>query len=106
MGEMKAYYAMDKQNDEGSCTVVFAESRGKAKAIAITTDTCEDAEYINIQCRRLPELDKYYKGRTEMDWNNDKDRIILVKHGWHCLYECYDGDLCPAKEWCEQYGRG
>jgi hypothetical protein len=50
---MKAYQVSDKTSWEGYSTVVFAETRGKAKAIALNTDACEGAEYIDIKCYRV-----------------------------------------------------
>ena len=49
---MKAWQVMSDP-DRGS-TVVFAETRGQAKQLAMSTDTCEDASYLEIECRRLP----------------------------------------------------
>ena len=40
---MKAYLVEDAKLDEDYCTVVFAESTGKAKKKAISTNACEDA---------------------------------------------------------------
>ena len=66
---MKAWLARDK--DEFCATVVFAETRGKAKVIAMHTKTCEDTDFIYIEVRREPQMDKYYtEGQKEMDWFN------------------------------------
>ena len=71
------------------------------------TDTCEDCEFIYIEVRRKPQLDKYYRGLNEMDWYNDKDRIALVKEcGFRCSYETLeyiDCSECPAKQYCDAY---
>ena len=101
---MKAWLVREK--DEFCATVVFAETRGKARALALCTDACEDANFCDIEVSRKPNLDKYYKeGKKEMDWDNDSDRIALVKEcGFYCEYfdmgECED---CPAKEYCCEY---
>lgn len=101
---MKAYIVSDKTSWEGCSTVVFAETRGKAKAIALNTDACEDVEYIDIECYRVPSLDKYYKkGKKEMDWEDKDDRVALCKHGWACIDECFEPENCPAKKWCYRY---
>lgn len=102
---MKAYSVRDKNSDYS--TVVFAETSGKAKAIAITTDAFNDYEFTEISARRIPELDKYYRGLDEMDWNNDEDRIAMVKDGnFSCSYEFFEPDdceTCPAKQWCQRW---
>lgn len=102
---MKAWEVKDLDSVEQSTTVVFAETRGKAKQLAMNTDTCEDAEFTRISCRRFPEADKLYRpGMKELDWYDPETRIFLVKHGWQCL----DNDLewcekCAAKEWCGRW---
>lgn len=103
---MKAWIV--KEKDEFSATVVFAETRGKARSLARYTDACEDADFCDIEVRREPSMDKYYKeGKTEIDWDNPKDRIALVKEcGFHCDYYYVDWDDCedcPAKEYCDVY---
>ena len=103
---MKAWLVKDK--NENAATVVFAETRGKAKALAICTEACEDVDFTDIEARRRPQLDKYYtKGKKEMDWYNSKDRIALVKDGgFVCDYDYWereDYDTCPAKEYCDRY---
>lgn len=101
---MKAYHA--RQKDVFCATVVFAETRGKAKSAAMLTDCCGDADFLDIEVYRLPHMDKYYKpGKIEMDWFDPQDRIALVKDaGFYCEYielpECKE---CPAQEYCEQY---
>lgn len=103
---MKAWLVREK--DEFCATVVFAETRGKARALAMQTETCEDVEFVNIEANRKPQMDKYYTdGKKEMDWFNSKDRIALVKDcGFVCdldYLEREDCDNCPAKEYCDRY---
>ena len=100
---MKAWLAREKYGF--CCAVVFAETRGKARALARYTSACEDSDFCDIEVNRLPKIDKYYKdGKTEMDWCNPKDRIILVKEcGFQCeciMDECED---CAAREFCDLY---
>ena len=88
--------------DDPCATVVFAETRNKAKEIAMYTDACYDADYTEIQCNRYPIADKLYKpGMHELSWNDSDARIFLVKHGWYCddgvNDECRE---CPAAKWC------
>lgn len=101
---MKAWLVREK--GEFLATVVFAETRGKARAIARYTDACEDCGFCDIEVHRVPNMDKYYKdGKTEMDWYNPQDRIALVKE---CCFQCAeieyaDCDECSAKEFCDFY---
>lgn len=99
---MKAYKISDLKGYADYSTVVFAETSGKAKAIAITTDAFNDYEFTEISAIRVPQLDKYYRGLDEMDWYDDDDRIAMVKDGnFHCFAdsECPN---CPAKEYCDR----
>ena len=101
---MKAWLAENTHTD--TATVVFAETRGKARSIAIETDACEDLDFCDIYIRRLPHMDKYYEeGKKEMDWYDEKDRIALVKD---CSFRCADVDMdwcedCSAKQYCGLY---
>lgn len=101
---MKAWLVREK--DEFCATVVFAETRGKARVVALGTDACSEAEFCDIEVRRIPSVDKYYKeGKEELDWFDEDDRIILVKEcNFRCevieLYRCED---CPAKQNCDGY---
>ena len=99
---MKAYKISDLKGYADYSTVVFAETSGKAKAIAITTDAFNDYEFTEISARRVPKLDKYYRvGKKEMDWYDDADRIALVKEGkFHC-FEVSECPSCPAREYCD-----
>lgn len=103
---MKAWLVREK--DEFSATVVFAETRGKAKVLAMHTDACEDADFMDIEIRREPQMDKYYTdGKKEMSWFEAADRIALVKDcGFQCSPEAYQPEccpVCPAKQWCDLY---
>ena len=101
---MKAWFVREK--DEFLSAVVFAETRGKARALARCTDACEDCNFCDIEVRRLPQMDKYYKeGKLEMDWYNPQDRIILVKEcGFQCEeIEYADCEDCSAREFCDIY---
>lgn len=105
---MKAYKVTDGRYCDFA-TIVFAESRGKAKKIAQNTDCCEYTPFIYIRATRVPALDKYYRGISEMDWYEDNDRIAMVKEAnFSCSYE-YDAldcecDKCPANQWCDRSG--
>lgn len=102
---MKAYVVTDK-NECVYSTVVFAETRGKAIALAQSTDACEDVPFTEISARRVPQMDKYYRGKSEMDWYNADDRIALCKEaGFSCSDEVLEPEceICPAKEYCDRY---
>ena len=103
---MKAWKVEDKASYEGGCTVVFAETLGKAHALALSTDCCEDAEWNDVRVTRIPVMDKHYRGKWEMNWYNSEDRIALVKEcGWFCS-ETNGREACltcPAAEWCGDY---
>lgn len=105
---MKAYIVRDEKCYEDYCTVVFAETRGKARQAALRTDACEDAEFTDIRAIRVPELDAYYRGEEEMDWEDKNDRIGMVRYAdMRCssemnFNECGCED-CPAKEFCSRY---
>ena len=86
--------------------IIFAETRAKAHYLATKSDTFEDSEWNEISVRRLPQMDKMYRGNTEMDWDYAEDRIALVKEcGWHCSedYVDYEKDCpsCPAAQFCD-----
>ena len=102
---MKAWLVGVK--DEFWSTVVFAETRGKARSIAMSTDACEDADFCDIEVCRQPQMDKYYtEGKKEMDWEIPNDRIALVKDcGFVCDYDAWMDycNTCPAKEYCDRY---
>lgn len=104
---MKAYKISDLKGYCEYSTIVFAETSGKAKAIAITTDAFNDYEFTEISARRVPKLDKYYRGLDEMDWFDDADRIALVRDGGYSCdpeyWEEEDCEKCPAKQWCDRY---
>ena len=106
---MKAWKVCDIRSEIGGCTVVFAETRSRAHALAMGTDCCEDAEWNDVRVKRIPAMDKMFKpGKCEMDWSDPDDRIALVKEcGWFCCHEWLDRErdcpVCPAAEWCEDY---
>lgn len=104
---MKAWLV--RERDEFSATVVFAETRGKARSLAMCTEACEGAKFIDIEVSRQPQMDKHYKeGKTEMDWDNPKDRVALVKDcGFICGDEYKeDCENCSAREFCDGYKYG
>ena len=103
---MKAWLV--RERNEQWATVVFAETRGKARSLAQSTDCCEDVCFLDIEVHRMPHADKCYKeGKTEMDWLNPADRLVLVKEcGFMCDYETSqmeDCASCIARAFCDRY---
>ena len=103
---MKAYKITDRNGVYDYAIIVFAENRNKAKAIAVNTDSFEDIEYKDIRAIRMPKLDKYYRGESEMDWYNAEDRIAMVKEaGFSCSLDYWEEEdclECPAWQWCDR----
>lgn len=68
---MKAWKVYDETAYEAGSTVVFAETRGKAHALAMHMDCYEDAEWNDVRVTRRPAMDYMYQpGKVEMDWDN------------------------------------
>ena len=107
---MKAYVASDRNGDEGTCIVVFAENANKAKAYTASTDTFCEYGYTGVRVNRVPMLDRYYHGKPEMDWCDMKDRAAMVRYAnMECSQEILDKELrcneCNATKWCGRYER-
>ena len=105
---MKAYVGSDRNGDEGTAIVVFAESAGKAKAYVAGTDTFCDYGFTGIRINRCAALDPYYKGRREMDWSNMEDRVAMVRYAdFECSsemdWDSCDCEHCEARQWCGRY---
>ena len=96
---MKAWKVWDRQYSYCS-TVVFAESAGEAKKVALGTETCEDAAFVDIRVRRFPEMDDAYRGLSEINWYDMKDRMKLVELGWSCEDMSWECDECLCKSKC------
>lgn len=103
---MKAYCC---QNIWEICsTIVFAESAGKARYIAMNSDSIgDDLEFKDVRVRRVPQLDKYYHGLKEMNWYNSDDRFAMIRFaGFQCnedTFEPYECKDCSGKEYCDRY---
>lgn len=110
MGKLKAYSVSDANGDTGFEYIIFAESRGKAIYYAL--HNCDGAfdwyGWTEMSAIRRPALDKYYRGETQMDWDNMNDRVAMVKDaGFRCYYEIdvtlSECEECPAHQWCDRY---
>lgn len=102
---MKAW--LISKNDMEGCEVVFAETRGKVKSVALRTDTFSECDFCDLEVSRVRNIDKYYTdGKRRMDWDNQKDRLVLVKdYDFSCIDECF-GEFCEdclSKEYCSKY---
>ena len=106
---MKAYEIYDNGRYSDYTVIVFAESRGKAISYAIGTDEFPkyDWEFTELRARRIPELDKAYRGAWRMEWDNDDDRLALVRDAGCCCGEDAfypeDCEQCVGKEYCSRY---
>lgn len=101
---MKAWKVWDENSWEGGSTIVFAETRGKAKAIAVNTDACYGARFIDISVSRLKAADKLYKGDSEIDWYDNDTRLALVRDfDWSCYETSFECDTCVARKYCNKW---
>lgn len=106
---MKAYQVYDRTGYSFYSVIVFAETNGKAKALALGTDEfpASDWDFIQLGARREPKLDQYYRGSWLMDWYNDNDRLVLIKEaGYRCDDDGFDPDdclRCVGKNYCGRY---
>ena len=102
---VKAYFVYERNGDR-TAAIIFAETSGKAKALARYTDEFEDSEFTDIRVLRKPEIDSYYRGEWYMDWDNPNDRIVMVRYaGFTCgdYAEYSECCKCLAHEWCTEY---
>ena len=97
---MKAYHV--HVVDGEYATIVFAESAREAKKLAMGTECCEDAAYIDIRVRREPIADQLYDGvRREIDWYNFETRKFLMENlNWSCYEPSWECDGCSLKPYC------
>ena len=101
---MKAWQVYSYFTDNS--TIVFAETAGKAKSIAWRYNLFYDdyTDFMDIYCQRRKEGDKFYNGKSFLDWECREDRLLLVKEfGFTCIEELYDERecaYCVAKKFC------
>ena len=106
---MKAYSVRDRYGYCEYSVIVFAETPGKAKNLALGTDEFPygDWDFIELRATREPTLDNSYRGSSYMDWENMDDRVAMVKEaGYRCIPDYVELEICekcPAKDWCGQY---
>lgn len=106
---MKAWEV--RNPNEWTAAIVFAETPGKARVLAMHTEACEGMNFCDIEVHREKAVDEYYTpGKREMDWRDPADRLVMVRDlGFACYpYESPYPDeclQCPAKEYCDSYNR-
>ena len=101
---MKAYKVWDEKAFDPCSTIVFAENIKEAKKIAMATDTCEEANFIDIRVKRCKEADCLYKGSKEIDWDDKETRIALVRDfGWSCYDTSFECESCEARQYCSWF---
>ena len=106
---MKAWYVTDKNGYADYAIIVFAETHGKAVSLAIGTDEFPkyDWGFTELRAKREPALDGAYRGSWRMEWENDADRLAMVRWGgYHCGDDFFDPDDCEhcvAKDDCSRY---
>lgn len=106
---MKAWYVTDRKGYSDYAVIVFAETRGKAIASALGTDEFPrfDWDFTELLARREPALDGAYRGAWRMEWDNDADRLAMVKWGgYYCNDDAFDPDeceRCSGKDYCSRY---
>lgn len=109
MKEMKAYRISDKEGYSDYIIIAFAETRGKAISSAIGTDEFPKYEwdFTELRARRVPALDNAYHGNWRMEWDDDIDRLAMVRDaGYYCDDDAFDPDdcnQCVGKEYCSRY---
>ena len=80
--EMKAYQITEVYAESGCAFVVFAPNANKARSIGQSLNDY-DYRYIDIEAKRLPLLDGFYKGKEEIDYENSEvKRILVEEYGW------------------------
>ena len=75
---MKAWSVMDRENECGC--IVFAETRGKARAAAMGCAGLDLSEWNEVEVLRLPDLDGKRDAPCVLDW--EKDGRIYYEAGW------------------------
>lgn len=106
---MKAWKVTDRAEHSEYFCIVFAETPGKAVQEALGTDEFpyQYWDFIELKARRFPEMDKHYRGKSRMDWDNSEDRVALVIDGGYTCdpeyAELSDCERCPAKDDCSLY---
>lgn len=99
---MKAW--LIRENDIEGYEVIFAETRGKAKSIALHTDTFSECDFCDLEACRAYNIDKYYTdGKRRMNWYDQQDRLAFIKeYDSYCIGDFFGGfcENCLSKDYC------
>lgn len=69
---MKAWHiAFDFESWDGGHLLVYAETRGLARAIAMAQGPWEYESFTGIKCRRRPDLDGLFDAQRVVETNDD-----------------------------------
>jgi len=83
---LKKAYRVRVDEDEGYELIVFAESRNKAKMIAMNDLSCSGfVQYIDLHPLRFPNADRFVKENPNIEmlnFNNLEHSRFLRKEGW------------------------
>jgi len=103
--KLKAWRVWVSDKRENGVSVVFAETQGKAKTIAMNCDVAYGEPFTSIRAVRIPELDGEYRGYDEMNWNDDDDRLAMVTLAKiECEYPVdWECETCVARSDCNAY---
>ena len=76
--------------------------------MALSFDGFDGCSFTDIEVRRAPYADEYYKeGKCHLDWDNPVERIALVRYcGFVCDWnyrDWEDCESCSAKNYCDAY---
>ena len=94
----KKAYVVRIDEDEGYCTVVFAESRNQAKLLAMGDDNFDSnyMRYINIRPRRMPQADFFVEKNPDLcrlDIDKPEHARFMRDEGWRSA-DCSYCDEC------------
>lgn len=104
---MKAWRVYDREFYTPYAIIVFAETRGKAVSAALCSEEFpkDDWNYTELCALRAPTLDKHYRGKWRMEWDDDEDRLAMIREaGFFCQeLDSDECERCSGKEFCEAY---
>lgn len=91
---MKKAYFVQIDEDEGYCTVVFAENRNKARVLAMYDDNfnADYTRYIDLKPTRFPQADFFVKENPNLhmlDIDNPEHARFMRSKGWFTADSTY-----------------
>jgi hypothetical protein len=108
---MRPFLASAETKNGTVSTVVFAESKDKAKRVANMCPDFKKVKYTDIRVSRKEvklweaeqitlKVPKRHPDRPYLDWNDPWDRYVLVKCGWQCDPAPNECKTCSARTIC------